>query len=125
MKKGNHKYVSLFKKQQMKAILIIWVLPPDWSRKIDSVLITTKEKTLIKQMCFASWLQWNVLKYCVYSQIDHLQDLVRKSKQGLGSAEGLIASLQDSQERLQNELDLAKGRLKDTKDALLNVEVIS
>ncbi|XP_036780956.2 protein FAM184A isoform X4 [Manis pentadactyla] len=55
-------------------------------------------------------------------EIDHLQDLVRKSKQGLGSAEGLIASLQDSQERLQNELDLAKGRLKDTKDALLNVE---
>ncbi|KAK2506169.1 hypothetical protein MC885_013403, partial [Smutsia gigantea] len=54
--------------------------------------------------------------------IGHLQDLIRKSEQGLGSAEGLIASLQDSQERLQNELDLTKGRLKDTKDALLNVE---
>ncbi|KAK1337987.1 hypothetical protein QTO34_001091 [Cnephaeus nilssonii] len=54
--------------------------------------------------------------------VGRLQDLVRKSEQGLGSAEGLIASLQDSQERLQNELDLTKGRLKDTKDALLKVE---
>uniref|UniRef100_A0A671G428 Family with sequence similarity 184 member A n=1 Tax=Rhinolophus ferrumequinum TaxID=59479 RepID=A0A671G428_RHIFE len=51
-----------------------------------------------------------------------LQNLVKKSEQGLGSAEGLIASLQDSQERLQNELDLTKSRLKETKDALLNVE---
>nr|KAF6505073.1 family with sequence similarity 184 member A [Rousettus aegyptiacus] len=55
-------------------------------------------------------------------KIGRLQDLVRKSEQGLGSAEGLIASLQDSQERLQNELDLTKGRLKETKDVLLNVE---
>ena len=51
--------------------------------------------------------------------------MVSKSEQGLGSAEGLIASLQDSQERLQNELDLTKGRLKETKDALVNVEVMS
>lgn len=56
-------------------------------------------------------------------QIGRLQDLVSKSEQGLGSAEGLIVSLQDSQERLQNELALTKGRLKETKDALLNVEV--
>ncbi|XP_073931669.1 protein FAM184A isoform X3 [Castor canadensis] len=55
-------------------------------------------------------------------EIGRLQDLVRKSEQGLGSAEGLIASLQDSQERLQNELDLTKGRLKETKHTLLNVE---
>uniref|UniRef100_A0A8C6HTZ2 Protein FAM184A/B N-terminal domain-containing protein n=1 Tax=Mus spicilegus TaxID=10103 RepID=A0A8C6HTZ2_MUSSI len=58
-------------------------------------------------------------------EIGRLQDLVRKSEQGLGSAEGLISSLQDSQERLQSELDLTKGRLKETKDALLNVEVIA
>nr|XP_034380418.1 protein FAM184A isoform X7 [Arvicanthis niloticus] len=56
-------------------------------------------------------------------EIGRLQDLVRKSEQGLGSAEGLIASLQDSQERLQSELDLTKGRLKETKDALLSVEI--
>uniref|UniRef100_A0A2K6CXJ2 Family with sequence similarity 184 member A n=1 Tax=Macaca nemestrina TaxID=9545 RepID=A0A2K6CXJ2_MACNE len=55
-------------------------------------------------------------------EIGRLQDLVRKSEQGLGSAEGLIASLQDSQERLQTELDLTKDSLKETKDALLNVE---
>uniref|UniRef100_A0A8D2EHE5 Family with sequence similarity 184 member A n=1 Tax=Theropithecus gelada TaxID=9565 RepID=A0A8D2EHE5_THEGE len=57
-------------------------------------------------------------------EIGRLQDLVRKSEQGLGSAEGLIASLQDSQERLQNELDLTKDSLKETKDALLNVELL-
>lgn len=51
--------------------------------------------------------------------------MVSKSEQSLGSAEGLIASLQDSQERLQNELDLTKGRLKETEDALLNAEVMS
>ncbi|XP_032130813.1 protein FAM184A isoform X3 [Sapajus apella] len=55
-------------------------------------------------------------------EIGRLQDLVKKSEQGLGSAEGVIASLQESQERLQNELDLTKDRLKETKDALLNVE---
>ncbi|XP_053447423.1 protein FAM184A isoform X8 [Nycticebus coucang] len=55
-------------------------------------------------------------------EIARLQDLVRTSEQGLGCAEGLIVSLRDSQERLQNELDLTKGRLKETKDALLNVE---
>ncbi|KAK2114261.1 hypothetical protein P7K49_008527, partial [Saguinus oedipus] len=54
--------------------------------------------------------------------IGRLQDLVKKSEQGLGSAEGVIASLQESQERLQSELDLTKDRLKETKDALLNVE---
>uniref|UniRef100_A0A8D0U836 Family with sequence similarity 184 member A n=1 Tax=Sus scrofa TaxID=9823 RepID=A0A8D0U836_PIG len=54
--------------------------------------------------------------------IGRLQDIVSKSEQGLGSAEGLIASLQDSQDRLQNELELTKGRLRETKDALLNVE---
>lgn len=51
--------------------------------------------------------------------------MVSRSEQGLGSAEGLIASLQDSQERLQNDLDLTKGRLKETEDALLNAEVMS
>ncbi|XP_016054205.1 PREDICTED: protein FAM184A isoform X3 [Miniopterus natalensis] len=62
-------------------------------------------------------------KLCTASQeVGRLQDLVRKSEQGLGSAEGLIAGLQGSQERLQNELDLTKGRLKETKDALLNVQ---
>jgi hypothetical protein len=45
-----------------------------------------------------------------------LQDLVRKGEQGLGSVEGVFGSLQDSRERLQNELDLRKGWLKETKD---------
>uniref|UniRef100_A0A8C5L8S8 Family with sequence similarity 184, member A n=1 Tax=Jaculus jaculus TaxID=51337 RepID=A0A8C5L8S8_JACJA len=56
-------------------------------------------------------------------EIGRLQNLVRKSEQGLGSAEGLIASLQDSQNRLQSELDVTKSRLKETKDTLVNVEI--
>nr|XP_045014980.1 protein FAM184A isoform X3 [Jaculus jaculus] len=56
--------------------------------------------------------------------IGRLQNLVRKSEQGLGSAEGLIASLQDSQNRLQSELDVTKSRLKETKDTLVNVEAV-
>ncbi|XP_006778488.1 PREDICTED: protein FAM184A isoform X7 [Myotis davidii] len=55
-------------------------------------------------------------------EVGRLRDLVRKSEQGLGSAEGLIASLQDSQGRLQDELDLTKRRLQEAKDALLKVE---
>nr|XP_045014983.1 protein FAM184A isoform X6 [Jaculus jaculus] len=57
-------------------------------------------------------------------EIGRLQNLVRKSEQGLGSAEGLIASLQDSQNRLQSELDVTKSRLKETKDTLVNVEAV-
>lgn len=74
--------------------------------------------------CHPAFVQ-RIKKHSVHSQIGRLQDLVKKSEQGLGSAEGLIASLQDSQGRLQSELDLTKGRLKETKDALLNVEVIA
>ncbi|XP_023570007.1 protein FAM184A isoform X1 [Octodon degus] len=55
-------------------------------------------------------------------EVSRLQDLVRKSEQGLGSAEGLIASLQDSQERLQSELEATKERLRETREALSSVE---
>ncbi|XP_038622695.1 protein FAM184A isoform X5 [Tachyglossus aculeatus] len=55
-------------------------------------------------------------------EVCRLQDLVRKGEQGLGSAEGLISNLQDAQERLQNELDLTKVKLRETTDLLSNAE---
>lgn len=52
-----------------------------------------------------------------------LQDLVRKSEQGLGTAEGHISSLQEAQEILQKELELTRARLRETTDSLYSVEV--
>ncbi|XP_072499260.1 protein FAM184A isoform X2 [Notamacropus eugenii] len=55
-------------------------------------------------------------------EVSRLQDLVNKSEQGLGSAEGVISDLQDSRGQLQNELDLTKAKLRDTTDSLVNLE---
>lgn len=52
-----------------------------------------------------------------------LQDLVRKSEQGLGTAEGHISNLQETQEILQKELELTRARLRETTDSLYNVQV--
>ncbi|XP_063299543.1 protein FAM184A isoform X3 [Pelobates fuscus] len=51
-----------------------------------------------------------------------LQDLVKKSEQGLGTAECHITSLKDAQDRLQNELDVTRQRLRDTSDSLFAVQ---
>ncbi|NXF46152.1 F184A protein, partial [Oceanites oceanicus] len=51
-----------------------------------------------------------------------LQDLVRKSEQGLGTAEGHISSLQEAQEILQKELELTRARLRETTDSLYSIE---
>ncbi|XP_044281670.1 protein FAM184A isoform X2 [Varanus komodoensis] len=55
-------------------------------------------------------------------EMDRLQDLVRKSEQGLGTAEGHISNLQETQEILQKELELTRTRLRETTDSLYNVE---
>ncbi|XP_051853597.1 protein FAM184A isoform X7 [Antechinus flavipes] len=55
-------------------------------------------------------------------EVSRLQELVNKSEQGLGSAEGVISDLQDSHGQLQNELDFTKAKLKETTDSLLNLE---
>ncbi|KAI1240984.1 hypothetical protein IHE44_0009440 [Lamprotornis superbus] len=55
-------------------------------------------------------------------QVCRLQDLVRKSEQGLGTAEGHISSLQEAQEILQKELELTRARLRETTDSLYSVE---
>ncbi|NP_001087755.2 family with sequence similarity 184 member A L homeolog [Xenopus laevis] len=51
-----------------------------------------------------------------------LQDLVTKSKQGLGSAECHITSLKDTQDRLQKELDVTSERLRETNNSLFAVQ---
>ncbi|NWT64825.1 F184A protein, partial [Prunella himalayana] len=56
------------------------------------------------------------------SLVCRLQDLVRKSEQGLGTAEGHISSLQEAQEILQKELELTRARLRETTDSLYSVE---
>ncbi|XP_040206255.1 protein FAM184A isoform X2 [Rana temporaria] len=55
-------------------------------------------------------------------EICRLQDLVKKSEQGLGSAECHITSLKDAQDRLQNELDVTRERLRETSDSLFAVQ---
>ncbi|XP_053138902.1 protein FAM184A isoform X2 [Hemicordylus capensis] len=55
-------------------------------------------------------------------EMGRLQDLVRKSEQGLGTAEGHISNLQETQEILQKELELTRARLRETTDSLYNVE---
>ncbi|XP_065257735.1 protein FAM184A isoform X2 [Emys orbicularis] len=55
-------------------------------------------------------------------EVCRLQDLVRKSEQGLGTAEGHISNLQETQEILQKELELTRARLRETTDSLYNVE---
>lgn len=60
---------------------------------------------------------------CTLEQICRLQDLVKKSEQGLGSAECHITSLKDAQDRLQNELDITRERLRETSDSLFTVQV--
>ncbi|XP_077157034.1 protein FAM184A isoform X4 [Paroedura picta] len=55
-------------------------------------------------------------------EVCRLQDLVRKSEQGLGTAEGHISSLQENQEILQKELELTRTRLREATDSLYNVE---
>ncbi|XP_058880493.1 protein FAM184A-like isoform X2 [Acipenser ruthenus] len=51
-------------------------------------------------------------------EVSRLQELVKKNEQGLGSAEGHISSLKDSQEKLHNELNSTRARLRETSNSL-------
>ncbi|XP_063773301.1 protein FAM184A isoform X4 [Pseudophryne corroboree] len=55
-------------------------------------------------------------------EVCRLQELVKKSEQGLGSAECHITSLKDAQGRLQSELDVTRERLRETSDSLFTVQ---
>ncbi|XP_078398311.1 protein FAM184A isoform X5 [Cetorhinus maximus] len=56
-------------------------------------------------------------------EVCRLQELVKKSEQGLGSAEGHISSLKDAQERLQKDLDSSRAKLRETSDSLSSVQI--
>ncbi|XP_038655617.1 protein FAM184A isoform X3 [Scyliorhinus canicula] len=55
-------------------------------------------------------------------EVCRLQELVQKSEQGLGSAEGHISSLKNAQERLQKDLDSCRAKLRETSDSLASVQ---
>ncbi|XP_039603584.1 protein FAM184A isoform X3 [Polypterus senegalus] len=55
-------------------------------------------------------------------EIIRLQQLVKKSEQGLGSAEGHISSLKKAQEQLSEELDSTRERLRETSDLLTTLQ---
>ncbi|XP_051954091.1 protein FAM184A-like isoform X1 [Xyrauchen texanus] len=52
------------------------------------------------------------------SEVSRLQELVKQGEQGLGSAEGHIASLKDAQKKLLEELDATRARLRETSNLL-------
>ncbi|XP_058028956.1 protein FAM184A isoform X3 [Ahaetulla prasina] len=55
-------------------------------------------------------------------EVEHLQEVLKKSEQGLTTAEGHISSLQEAQDILQKELELTQAKLRETADSLYNVE---
>ncbi|XP_062889928.1 protein FAM184A isoform X7 [Mobula hypostoma] len=55
-------------------------------------------------------------------EVCRLQELVKKSEHGLGSAEEHISSLKDVQEKLQKELDYSRAKLRETSDSLSSMQ---
>nr|XP_006000013.1 PREDICTED: protein FAM184A isoform X5 [Latimeria chalumnae] len=55
-------------------------------------------------------------------EVCRLQDLVKESDQGLGSAEEHISSLKAAQGNLQKELDATRARLRETSNSLSSVQ---
>uniref|UniRef100_A0A4X2M9P2 Family with sequence similarity 184 member A n=1 Tax=Vombatus ursinus TaxID=29139 RepID=A0A4X2M9P2_VOMUR len=81
-----------------------------------------EDKTQLKQQMERLKEELTAKLNIANQEVSHLQDMVNKSEQGLGSAEGVISDLQDSHRQLQNELDLTKVKLRETTDSLLNLE---
>ncbi|GAA6090558.1 protein FAM184A isoform X1 [Tachysurus ichikawai] len=52
------------------------------------------------------------------SEVSHLQEMVKEGEQGLGSAKGHISSLKEAQEKLLEELDATRARLRETTNLL-------
>ncbi|KAG5277028.1 hypothetical protein AALO_G00112690 [Alosa alosa] len=51
-------------------------------------------------------------------EVSRLQEMVREGEQGLGSAAGQISSLQEAQDKLLEELDATRARLRETSNLL-------
>uniref|UniRef100_A0A8B9KRC5 Family with sequence similarity 184 member A n=1 Tax=Astyanax mexicanus TaxID=7994 RepID=A0A8B9KRC5_ASTMX len=52
------------------------------------------------------------------SEVSRLQEIVKEGEQGLGSAKGHISSLKEAQEKLLEELDATRARLRETTNLL-------
>ncbi|XP_076873999.1 protein FAM184A isoform X2 [Brachyhypopomus gauderio] len=52
------------------------------------------------------------------SEVSRLQELVKEGEKGLGSAKGHISSLKEAQEKLLEELDATRARLRETTNLL-------
>ena len=59
----------------------------------------------------------------VVPQVSHLQEQVRESEHKLGSAQGQIGCLKDTQEKLKVELDATRGRVRETSNLLTDLQV--
>uniref|UniRef100_A0A8C5FUF2 Protein FAM184A/B N-terminal domain-containing protein n=1 Tax=Gadus morhua TaxID=8049 RepID=A0A8C5FUF2_GADMO len=58
----------------------------------------------------------------VVPQVSHLQEQVRESEHKLGSAQGQIGCLKDTQEKLKVELDATRGRVRETSNLLTDLQ---
>ena len=56
-------------------------------------------------------------------QVSRLQELLREGEQGLGSAAGQISTLQEAQDKLLEELDATRARLRETSNLLTALQV--
>ncbi|CAL8302145.1 unnamed protein product, partial [Gadus morhua 'NCC'] len=55
-------------------------------------------------------------------EVSHLQEQVRESEHKLGSAQGQIGCLKDTQEKLKVELDATRGRVRETSNLLTDLQ---
>uniref|UniRef100_A0A8C8LYP7 Protein FAM184A/B N-terminal domain-containing protein n=1 Tax=Oncorhynchus tshawytscha TaxID=74940 RepID=A0A8C8LYP7_ONCTS len=56
-------------------------------------------------------------------QVLRLQELVKEGEQGMGSAEGHISNLKEAQDKLVEELDATRARLRETSNLLTALQV--
>ncbi|XP_026522044.1 protein FAM184A [Notechis scutatus] len=80
------------------------------------------EKNLLRQQLESLREELTTKLTSSNQEVEHLQDVLKRSEQGLSTAEGHISSLQETQEILQKELELTQAKLRETADSLYNVE---
>ncbi|XP_069742951.1 protein FAM184A isoform X2 [Narcine bancroftii] len=81
-----------------------------------------EEKSQYKQQLENFREELNAKLNTANQEVCRLQELVKKSEHGLGSAEGHISSLKDAQKKLQDELDYARVKLRETSDSFSSVQ---
>ncbi|KAK1795616.1 hypothetical protein P4O66_001112 [Electrophorus voltai] len=59
------------------------------------------------------------------SEVSRLQEMLKQGEQGLGSAKGHISSLKEAQEKLLEELDATRARLRETTNLLTALQSCS